>query len=54
MKQSDFIKGAAAGMLIGIAAGFAVIPRKKRSSVAGKMLRAAGIILENVSDALGI
>ncbi len=55
MKNSDFVKGLGLGMVAGASIGMAIAPKKKRSkSVAGKALRTAGDIVENVSSALGM
>lgn len=55
MKNMDFIKGLGIGAIAGATIGMAIVPKKKSSkSMAGKALRAAGDIVENISDAIGL
>ena len=55
MRNMDFIKGLGVGVIAGATIGMAVVPKKKTSkSVAGKALRAAGDIVENITDAMGL
>lgn len=55
MDKTEFIKGVGVGMIAGAAAAFAM-PLKKpmKKTVAGKALKAAGDIVENISEAMGI
>ena len=57
MNNMDFIRGTVVGMIAGATIGMAAVPKKKSSdmkSMAGKALRAAGDIVENISDAMGM
>ncbi len=57
MNNMDFIKGVGVGVIAGATIGMAAAPKKKGSSsksFAGKALRAAGDIVENISDAMGM
>lgn len=57
MNNMDFIKGMGIGVIAGATIGMAVVPKKKGTnakSFAGKALRAAGDIVENISDAMGM
>ncbi len=51
---TEFAKGIAIGMIAGAAAGAMVAMPKKRGSMAGKMLKAAGHIVDSISDAVGL
>lgn len=54
MNSMDFAKGMGLGVIAGATIGMAVAPRKKGSkSMAGKALKAAGEIVENITDAIG-
>ena len=57
MNNMDFIKGVGVGVIAGATIGMAAAPKKKGSSsksFAGNALRAAGDIVENISDAMGM
>lgn len=58
MNNMDFIKGMGIGVIAGATIGMAAVPKKKKSptakSIAGKALRTAGDIVENISDAMGM
>lgn len=51
---TDLAKGIAIGMVAGMAAGAVIAMPKKRGSMAARMLKAAGHIVENISDAMGL
>ena len=51
---TEFAKGIAIGMIAGAAAGAVAAMPKKRGSAAGKLLKAAGHIVDSISDAIGI
>ena len=42
------------GLIVGMAAGMVAAPKKKKSRVAGKMLRSLGTIADGVGGALGL
>ena len=55
MNNMDFIKGMSIGVIAGASVGMAIAPKKKNTKTfAGKALKAAGEIVENVSGALGM
>ena len=54
MMYTDFAKGIAIGVIAGGAVGAMVASPKKRGTVAGRMLKAAGHIVEDLSDAFGV
>ena len=51
---TEFAKGIALGMIAGAAVGAVVAMPKKRVYAAGKLLKTAGHVMENISDALGL
>lgn len=57
MKQVDFLRGMAAGLLTGAAIGFALAPKPKKKSKekgpAGRIIKAVGDAVEYISDAMG-
>lgn len=55
MKQAVFIRGMILGLVVGTAACL-MVPHKKKSckSFTGKILKTAGAVVENLSDALGL
>jgi len=54
MKCEDFVKGMVIGLAVGAAAGMMVICKKKESKGMSKMLKTAGTLVENLTDALGL
>lgn len=55
MRNYDFAKGLGIGVIAGATIGMAIVPKRKcGKSVAGRALRAAGDIVENISDAIGL
>lgn len=56
MNRMDFIKGLGVGMAAGAAIGAAMMPAKsrKKKTIAGRVLRTAGEIAENLTDVMGI
>ena len=54
MNKMDFIKGIGIGAAAGTAMGILLAPKKKnRKNMAGKALKAAGDIVENLTGAMG-
>jgi len=54
MNKMDFIKGIGIGAAAGTAMGFLLAPKKKnRKIMAGKALKAAENIVENLTGAMG-
>lgn len=49
-----FAKGIAVGMIAGGAVGAIIAMPKKRVTAAGKLLKTAGHIMENITDTLGL
>ena len=55
MNNMNWLKGVGTGMLLGACVGFAVTPRKKRAKKAfNKAIDAAGNIVEDISDLMGL
>ena len=56
MSDMRFVRGVCIGMIAGAAVGAAVMPKKKvvKNSFAGKAIRTASEVLNQVSDVLGI
>ncbi len=56
MSDMRFVRGVCIGMIAGAAVGAAVMPKKKatKSSFAGKAIRTASEVLDQVSDVLGL
>ena len=55
MKAMDFLKGMGAGMMVGAALGMIIAPDKRGGKKRlGKMIRAAGEVIENFSGAIGL
>ena len=56
LKRMDFVKGVSVGIMAGAALGMALAPRKVSpcKKLACRMLKAAGEIMENITDAIGI
>ena len=55
MNSMDFIKGIGIGAAAGAAIGMIVSPRKRNGkTMVGKALKAAGEIVDNVTDAMGV
>ena len=55
MRSMDLIKGIGIGMVAGAALGAAMRPKKRKmKSVAGRALRSAGEIAENISNVMGM
>ncbi len=52
--MTEFAKGIAIGMIAGGTVGAIVAMPKKKASAAGKFLKTAGNIIENISDTLGL
>ncbi len=50
----SFAKGMGVGLIVGMAAGLAAAPKKKKSRTAGKMLKSLGNIVDGVGGALGL
>ena len=54
MKMMDFLKGMGAGMMVGAALGMIITPDKRSGKKRlSKMIRAAGDVIEDLSDAIG-
>ena len=54
MKMMDFLKGMGAGMMVGAALGMVIAPDKRGGKRRlGKMIRAAGEVIEDLSGAIG-
>ena len=54
MNNMDFAKGMGIGVVAGATLGMVVAPKKKGGrSLAGKALKVAGEIVENITDAMG-
>lgn len=54
MSNMDLIKGITIGAVAGATIGMAVVPRRRSAkSVTGRALKAAGEIMENITDAMG-
>ena len=56
MSDMRFVRGVCIGMIAGAAVSAAVMPKRKanRNSVASKAIRAAGEVIDQVSDVLGL
>jgi gas vesicle protein len=56
MKAMDFLKGMGAGMMVGAALGMVIAPDKRGGGKKrlGKMIRAAGEVIEDLSGAIGL
>ena len=55
MNKADFFKGMGLGAAAGAAIGMIVVPKKKSPKcVAGKALKSAGDLVENITDAIGL
>ncbi len=52
--MTEFAKGIAIGMIAGGAVGAIVAMPKKKASAAGRFLKAAGHVIENISDTMGL
>ncbi len=54
MKMMDFLKGMGAGMMVGAALGMVITPDKRSGKKRlSKMIRTAGSVIEDLSDAIG-
>ncbi len=51
--MTEFAKGIAIGMIAGGAVGAIAAMPKKKITTTGKLLKAAGHIIENISDTMG-
>ena len=51
---TEFAKGIAIGMAAGGVVGAMIAMPKRRGTAMGRMLKAAGHIVENISDAIGV
>ncbi len=56
MSDMRFVRGICIGMVAGAAVGAAMVPRKKstKNSFAGKAIKTASEVLDQVSDVLGL
>lgn len=54
MSSMSFVKGMGAGLIVGMAAGMVIVPKKKKSSMTGKLLKSLGSIVDNVCDVMGL
>jgi len=55
MTDMRFVKGMCVGIVAGAAVGAAFMPKRKNGrNVAGKALKTAGEILDQITDAIGI
>ena len=55
MSSMDFLKGLGVGMAAGAAIGMVLAPGKpKKNSLAGRMLKTAGEVVEGISEAMGL
>ena len=55
MKTMDFLKGMGAGMMVGAALSMVIAPDKRSGKKRlGKMIRAAGEVIEDLSGAIGL
>lgn len=55
MSNMNFLKGMGAGLMVGAALGMMLSPDKKSSRrKLGKMFRAAGDVIEDLSGAIGL
>ena len=55
MNTMDFVKGIGIGIVTGAAMGMAVSQKNKNvRAMTGKAMRAAGGIVDNISDAMGM
>ena len=54
MSNMNFLKGMGAGLMVGAALSLVLYPDKKRSRRLGKMFRAAGDVVEELSGAIGL
>lgn len=53
MMKMDFMTGVGVGMAAGAMVGMMMVPKKKTmKSITGKALKAAGEIVENLTDAM--
>lgn len=48
----DFAKGMCIGLVTGLSVGMATAPRKNKSNMIGKALKAAGEVVDNVSSVI--
>ena len=55
MSDMRFVRGVCVGLIAGAAVGAALMPRSKNNkNMAGRALRAAGEVLEQITDAIGL
>ena len=55
MKAMDFLKGMGAGMMVGAALGMIIAPDKRGGRKRlGRMIRAAGDVIEDLCGAVGL
>jgi len=50
--NTDFIKGMGIGLVAGLSVGMATAPKKNKSNMIGKALRAAGEVADNISNVI--
>ena len=50
--STDFIKGMGIGLVTGLSVGMATAPKKNRTNMIGKALRAAGEVADNISNVI--
>lgn len=50
--NTDFIKGMGIGLMAGLSVGIAATPKKNKSNMIGKALRAAGEVADNISNVI--
>ncbi len=51
-KNTELLKGIGIGLVAGISVGMAAAPKKSRSNMVGKALRAASEVADNISSAM--
>lgn len=48
----DFVKGMGIGLITGLSVGIATAPRKNKTNMIGKALKAAGEVADNISSVI--
>lgn len=57
MNNTNFLRGVGIGVAVGAAVGIAMTPKRQnllKKSAAGKAIRAAADVMEQISDAMGL